>query len=155
MSIRSCNAVKRRHEDEPQWFAVLALAADCTLRGRWDGPTFIAETGGQCILPFAGRRKRFTITDAVVRRTPLGYRPERVLPHLVDDNLVVDDSYVEVELGGELAVAAGPGQHVQFHFTGTLRDVTDATTRVPRRAASAGLTARAPRAREGPRPALQ
>jgi hypothetical protein len=122
-SVEVMSCTPPTHADaygQPAWtppFAILRVGGQCAIEGTWSGATFLAETGGQCVLPIADEEVTIHVTDAVVRRTLYETR----------HGSYEDDSYVEVRIGGDRLPAKATTDHVLFAFKGAIVTSTDAT----------------------------
>jgi hypothetical protein len=106
-----------RASEVPEPFAILTVGDRCTIDGAWSAGTFLAETGGQCALPFPDQEVAIRVTDAMARRPVVGGR----------HGLYEDSTYIEVEIAGDTMSAQGPGEHVRYRFSGTSGNAVDAS----------------------------
>jgi hypothetical protein len=110
VAVMSCPGAA--HSDANGWpevpepFAILTVGDRCTIDGAWRAGTFLAETGGQCVLPFPDQEVTIRVTDAMARGPA--------------------STYIEVQIAGDTMNAEGPGEHVRYRFSGTIRDAVDA-----------------------------
>ncbi|HEX3770523.1 MAG TPA: hypothetical protein VHV30_06660 [Polyangiaceae bacterium] len=98
-------------------FAVLTVGDQCEIDGAWSDDTFVAQTGGSCVLPFTDKNVTVRVTDAVVRR-PVHH--SRFGSHM-------DESSIEVSVGGDTLPAKGTPEHVLYAFKGTIGSSIEAT----------------------------
>jgi hypothetical protein len=107
----------RAWSEVPEPFAVLTVGDRCTIDGAWAAGTFLAETGGLCVLPFPDQEVAIRVTDAMARRPVVGGR----------HGSYEDSTYIEVQIAGDTMNAQGPGEHVRYQFSGTIREAVDAS----------------------------
>jgi hypothetical protein len=121
VAVMSCTPAL--HSDPREWsevpepFAILTVGDRCTIDGAWAAGTFLAETGGPCVLPFPDHEVAIQVTDAMARLPVVGGR----------HGLYEDSTYIEVQIAGDTVNAQGPSEHVRYRFSGTIRDAVDAS----------------------------
>lgn len=131
IAITSCAVWPTRYEALEETF--VRIGPGCTLRGHWSGATLVAETGDPCTLNVGAEHKEVTVTDAWVRGTQgvshgtswsyvgrFAYPRTYGVPY-------VDDQFVEVHIGGDLASGTERG-HAVYRFEGVLRESRAADT---------------------------
>lgn len=101
----------------PEAFAILTVGDRCTIDGAWSAGTFLAETGGECVLPFPDQEVAIRVTDAMARLPVVGGRYGGS----------EDTTYIDVQIAGDTMNAQGPGEHVRYRFSGTIRNQVDAS----------------------------
>jgi hypothetical protein len=112
----SVHSEARALPELPAPFAILTVGDRCTIDGAWATGTFLAETGGQCILPFQDQEAAIRVTDAMARRPVVGGRY----------GVYEDSTYIEVQIAGDTMNAKGPSEHVRYRFSGTIAKAVDA-----------------------------
>jgi hypothetical protein len=121
VSVMSCTPTAhsdpRAWSEVPEPFAILTVGDRCTIDGAWSAGTFLAETGGQCVVPFPDQEVAIQVTDAMARRPVVGGRY----------GLYADSTYIEVQIAGDTMNTRGPGEHVRYRFSGTIRNTVDAS----------------------------
>jgi hypothetical protein len=121
VAVMSCvpaaHSVAREWSELAEPFAILTVGDRCTIDGAWAAGTFLAETGGQCVLPFPDQEVAIRVTDAMARRPIVGGR----------HGSYEDSTYVEVQIAGDTTNARGPGEHVRYQFSGTIGNAVDAS----------------------------
>ncbi len=119
IAVMSCapSLRSRAWYEAPEPFAILTVGDRCTIDGAWATGTFLAKTGGQCVLSFRDREVALRVTDAMARRPVVGgrYGPYE------------DSTYIEVQIAGDTMHAQGPGEHVRYRFSGTIGNAVDAS----------------------------
>jgi hypothetical protein len=120
VAVMSCapalHSDARAWSEVPEPFAILTVGDRCTIDGAWAAGTFLAETGGQCVLPFPDQEVAIQVTDAMARLPVVGGR----------HGLYEDSTYIEVQIAGDTMNTGGPSEHVRYRFSGTIRDAVDA-----------------------------
>ncbi len=117
VAVMSCTFAAHPDPREPVPFAVLTVGDRCTIDGAWSAGTFIAETGGQCVLPFPDQEVAIRVTDAMALLQVVGGRY----------GWSEDSTHIEAQIAGDTTNAQGPGEHVRYRFSGTIRNSVDAS----------------------------
>ena len=114
--ITWCPAVRQDAWQGPWYpaFSVLNIGDRCTIRGRWEGGTFVAAPGGTCSLRLPGRAVDIRVSDVTA------WFGSYARVHAGRADVVPDDTFVEVLLGGAAANARGDVDHVLYSFRGAV-----------------------------------
>jgi hypothetical protein len=112
--------VRRSIRQERYSFASLRIGDECTIPGTWVRTTFIAETGGTCVLRTSGEARTIHVTDALARLATFGAHG-RFPPEPNED-----PTYVEVQIGGDTLEGPEAGGHLVYRFVGALASEADA-----------------------------